>query len=221
MIKFAEIQGGDELAAVLRGLPDALAKNALRAAGMAGAKALQDAAYITLSSAAKGGGPRESNDVIIRQGRSQKGAMEVLFRVGPPAKKPWLRWLHDGTKPHNISAVMRHGTRRGALDTQIAPVWLEGGNAVTLRRRGKKVRAVALRAAQVLVLADKAAGKFFGVSIRHPGQPPQPWLMQAQFTSAIEVYRAMSNKLAPALSKQVKRLVSTKYRNKQLRRIFS
>ena len=177
MIKFAEIQGGEELAAVLRALPDALARNGLRAAGLAGAKALQDAAFVTLTSAVKSGGPRQIDDVIVKQGRSAKGAMEVLYKVGPPTRKPWLRWLHDGTKPHRIE----------------------------------------VRRARVLSDGDKT----FGRVIDHPGQPPQPWLMQAQFTSSIEVYRAMSNKLAPALSKQVKRLVSTKYRNKQLRRIFS
>lgn len=177
MIKFAQIQGGEELAAVMRALPDALARNGLRASGLAGAKTLQDHAYVSLTSAVKSGGPRRADDVIIKQQRSAKGVMEVAFKVGPPTRKPWLRWLHDGTKPHRIE----------------------------------------IRRARVLSDGDK----FFGRVVDHPGQPPLPWLLQAQFTSAEAVYRAMAEKLRPALSKQVKRLVSTKYRNKQLRRIFS
>jgi hypothetical protein len=177
MIKFAQIEGGAELAAVLRGLPDALARNGLRASALAGAKALQNRAYVTLSSAVKSGGPRHADDVIIKQRRSPKGEVQAVFDVGPPTRKPWLRWLHDGTKPHTIE----------------------------------------VRKAKVLSDGDK----LFGRIIHHPGQPPQPWLLQAQFTSAEAVYRAMADKLRPALSKQVKRLVSNKYRSKQLKRIFS
>jgi hypothetical protein len=222
MIKYAAIEGGEELAAVLRALPDALAKNALRSAGLAGAKVLQDAAYVALSSAVKGGGPRQADDVIIKQRRGKKGdAVQAEYAVGPPISNPSLRWLHDGTKAHTISAVMRHGTRRGARDTQIARVWLENGQAMTLRRSGRKVRATAMRAASVLVLADKVAGKFFGTTVRHPGQPPRPWLLQAQFTSRDQVFRAMADAIRKGLSRQVKRLVSAKYRGKQLRRIFS
>jgi hypothetical protein len=69
------------------------------------------------------------------------------------------------------------------------------------------------------VLSD--GDSVFGRIVNHPGQPPQPWLLQAQFKSAEAVYRAMAEKIRPALAKQAKRLVSTKYRNAQLRRIFS
>lgn len=209
------------MASVLRALPDALARNALNATARAGALKLQSVAYAYLSLAMKSRSARE-DDVVIKKSRAKKGeAVQAEYLVGPNRRKPWLRWLHDGTKPHNISAVVRHGTRRGAVDTEIAPVWLENGEAMTLRRRGRKVRAVAMRAASVLILADKAAGKFFGTSVRHPGQPPQPWLKQAQFVSLEAVMKAMADKIRPALAKQTKRLVSEKYRGQQLRRIFS
>lgn len=196
MIKYAQIQGGEELAAVLRALPDALAKNGLRATSLAGAKALQDQAYIELASTVRSGGPRAVDDVLIKQRRSPRGEMQSIHDVGPPSGKPWLRWLHDGTRAHKISARVKYGTRRGVLD-------------------------VAYGARNTKVLASQALDKFFGIEVSHPGQPPRPWLLQAQFKSRDAVYRAMANKIRPALAKQAKRLVSTKYRNKQLRRIFS
>lgn len=102
MIKHAEITGGRELAAVIRGLPDALARNALNATARAGAITLQRRAYAYLSMAMKSRSARE-DDVIIKKSRATKSeAVQAEYKVGPPVRKPWLRWLHDGTKPHAI-----------------------------------------------------------------------------------------------------------------------
>lgn len=177
MIKSIKIMGGEDLSNVLNGLPDALAKNALRSAALAGARELQSAAYTHLSMVVKSGGPRRADDVIIRSRRSPKGEVEARYDVGPPTRKPWLRWLHDGTKPHLITA-----RRSTALSNQL---------------------------------------DYFGVAVRHPGQVSEPWLSAAHFSSADAVLKAMANSISKALSRQVKKLVSTKYRNKQLRRIFS
>lgn len=102
MIKYAGIEGGAELAAVLRALPDALAKNALNATARAGATTLQRTAYTYLAMAMKSRSPRD-DDVIIKKRRGKKGEdVQAEYGVGPPTRKPWLRWLHDGTKPHVI-----------------------------------------------------------------------------------------------------------------------
>lgn len=172
---YASIEGGAELAAVLRALPEKLAKNALAQVGRAGALELRDAAMTQLSTSMRRG-VRE-DDIIIKRERSRKGDdLQVDFGVGPPINKPWLRWLHEGTKPHliaRVKAVLTDGTR------------------------------------------------IFGDVIRHPGQPPRPYLKQAQFNSRDRVFRVMALKMKVALAKQVKRLVSQKYRSQQLRRIFS
>ena len=173
----AEITGGREMAAVLRALPDALAKNALNATARAGALQLQRTAYAYLALAMKSRSPRE-DDVIIKKRRGTKGEdVQAVYDVGPSTRKPWLRWLHDGTKPHVIE-----------------------------RRRAK-----------VLAGTDKV----YGQVVSHPGQAGIPWLKQAQFVSKDAVMKAMAEKMRPALAKQVKRLVSQKYRGQQLRRIFS
>lgn len=177
MIKSIQLTGDEDLMAVLRGLPDALAKNALRTAALAGAKELQSAAYTQLSMVVKSGGPRLADDVIIKQRRVPKEPIQVQFDVGPPLRKPWLRWLHDGTKPHLI-AVRRSRVLSSQLD-------------------------------------------YFGTVVRHPGQVSEPWLSAAQFSSADAVIKAMAEAISVGLSRQVKKLVSTKYRNKQLKRIFS
>jgi hypothetical protein len=104
-IKYAALHGGKELEAVLKALPDALARNGLSQAGRAGARVLQDQAYIELNAAIKGGGPRPADDVIIKKLRPPKGSgVQVVYGVGPPTRKPWLRWLHDGTRLHLIAA---------------------------------------------------------------------------------------------------------------------
>lgn len=103
MIKFSGIQGGDELAAILRELPEQLSKNALAAAARAGAVELQGAALASLALAMRRRAPREG-DVIIKKARGKKGEdVQATYLVGPPRRKPWLRWLHDGTKPHDIT----------------------------------------------------------------------------------------------------------------------
>jgi hypothetical protein len=101
MASEAKIQGADELCAVLRELPDRLARNALLSTARAGATTLQKAAYAYLALALRGRSPRE-NDVIIRQRRAKKAEVQAEFGVGPPRGKPWLRWLNDGTAPHEI-----------------------------------------------------------------------------------------------------------------------
>ena len=130
-LKFSRMEGGAEMAAVLRELPAQLQKNALRSTARAGALELQRVSYAYLSLAMKRSAREE--DVIIKQRRSEKGEVAAEYVVGPPRRKPWLRWLHNGTRPHTISAVMRHGTRRGALNTPVAPVWLDNGEVRTLR----------------------------------------------------------------------------------------
>lgn len=175
MFKSIVLTGDEELAAVLHELPDALAKNALRSCARAGAKVLQDEAYVQLSMVVGLGGPRLADDVVIKQRRIPKEPIRVQFDVGPPRRKPWLRWLHNGTKPHLIA------TRKG---------WL----------------------------TDKTS--IFGRVVQHPGQPPEPWLTNAQFVSRDPVLKAMAEALVPALSRQARKLRSAKYASKQLKRIF-
>lgn len=180
------------MAAVMRALPDALAKNAFDATARAGAQTLQRASYAYLS-IAMNRSARE-DDVIIKRRRSEKGQVRAEYAVGPPKRKPWLRWLHDGTAPHLISAVTKFRTRRGIRDTAIGN--REGGT----------------------ILASRA--KIFGRTIQHPGQPPRPWLEQANFAARDQVFRAMAEKLRVALARQTNRLVSSKFRRQQLRRFL-
>lgn len=186
------IEGAREMSAVLRSLPDALARNALAATARAGATALQGSAFAYLSMAMNRSA--REDDVVIRQRRGDKGdRVQSVYDVGPPRRKPWLRWLHDGTAPHLISAVTKFGTRRGIRDTAYGS---RDGSA----------------------LASRDA--IFGRTVQHPGQQSQPWLQQAVFASRDAVMRTMAEKLRPALAKQVRRLVSEKFRGQQLRRFF-
>jgi hypothetical protein len=103
----ARIEGVDQLCAVLRELPDRLARNALLSTARAGAMTLQKSCYAYLALAMRDRSPRE-DDVIIRQRRPKKGdAVQAEFGVGPPRGKPWLRWLNDGTAPHDITIRRR------------------------------------------------------------------------------------------------------------------
>lgn len=176
MIKLAEMQGWREMQAVLNELPRALAQNALNATARAGAVRLHEIAEIYLGAAMKL--PVREGDVIIKKSRGTKGEdVQSTYLVGPTRRKPWLRWLHDGTKPHTIES------------------------------RGR-------------VLFSRALGAFFGRTVKHPGQKSRPWLKQANFAGAGRVMKAMAEKMAEALPKQVGRLVSQKYRDQQLRKFL-
>ncbi len=171
------LSGDKELIAILNQLPDALARNALRSAARAGARVLQQEAYMQLAMAVKqGSGARALDDVLVKQRRVPREPIQVQFDVGPPLRKPWLRWLHNGTKPHLIA------TRKETLTDGV---------------------------------------RVFGRIIHHPGQPSMPWLANARFSSAGQVISAMAEALAPALSRQVAKLRSSKYTVRQLKRIFS
>lgn len=103
MIKLAEVRGWQELQAVLKELPRALAENALNATARAGAVELQGSAMAYLS-VAMNRSAREG-DVVIKKARGTKGEdVQSTYLVGPPRRKPELRWLHDGTQPHEIPA---------------------------------------------------------------------------------------------------------------------
>lgn len=193
MARKSRIDGAAEMNAVLRELPDQLQRNVMRSAGNAGAKALQRKAYAYLALAMSNRSPRE-DDVVVRQERAQRVQTQVVFGVGPPRRKPWLRWLHDGTAPHQISAVTKFGTRRG-------------------------VRNVAYGTRDSKVLADRAAGKFFGKSVTHPGQPARRWLLMAMRNGNDAVMQAMAKKLRDQLPRQVRKLVSSKFRGQVLRRL--
>lgn len=195
MIKFAEVQGWQEMQAVLKELPRALAQNALNATARAGAVKLQEIAEIYLGAAMSL--PVRKGDVVIKKSRGMKGEdVQSTYLVGPTRRKPWLRWLHDGTRAHLISARTKYGTRRGRLDVAYGVKSAAG------------------------ILASKAKGLFFGVEVSHPGQRSRPWLKQAQFASSARVLKAMAEKMAEAMPKQVDRLVSQKYRDQTLRKLL-
>jgi len=191
MAQFSQMQGGPELAAVLRKLPDQLARNALSSTALTGARTLQSAAYTQLSSY-MASRAAQSDDVVLKKRRTPREPIVQQYDVGPPTSKPWLRWLHNGTKPHIISALVSTG-RRSRLRTNVSS------------------RAF---------LADKLHDKFFGVAVNHPGQPPRPWLTVAQWQSRDAVFKSMADQLRVALAKQARRLASTKYTRQQFRRIF-
>jgi hypothetical protein len=95
------IEGAKEMAAVLKRLPDDLAKNALSATARAGAQELQRTAYAYVSMNMNRSA--REDDVVIQKRRGKKGdRVEAVYDVGPPRRKPELRWLHDGTKPHEV-----------------------------------------------------------------------------------------------------------------------
>jgi hypothetical protein len=195
------IEGVKEMAAVMKALPDQLARNALAATARAGAQELQSSGYAYLSMAMNRSA--REDDVVIRQARGEKGdRLQSVYNVGPPKRKPWLRWLHDGTAPHLISSVTKYGTRRGVRNV-----------AYGVRGVGKFSKQTAKR-----VLASSAT--IFGTTVQHPGQPSRPWLEQAVFASQNRVMKAMAEKLRAALPKQVNRLVSSKFRRQQLRRFL-
>lgn len=192
--QFSRMEGGPELAAVLRQLPDQLQKNALASTARAGALELRRFGLLHLTLAMQKRSARE-DDVVIKARRSPKGETAAEYVVGPPRRKPWLRWLHDGTKPHLIGAGVKYGTRRG-------------------------VRNVAYGVRNTVVLASRILDRFFGKQVSHPGQPPRPWLKAAQFAGANSVIRAMAEQVRKALPAQAKRLASSKFRSQQIRRLF-
>lgn len=191
MAKKSEVLGGKELARVMRQLPKRLQQNALAATARAGGLELRRVAYAHLAVAMASRSPREE-DVLIKRRRNRTGDVRAIVDVGPPTRKPQLRWLHDGTRPHTISAVTKFGTRRGR--TNVAYGSRDGS-----------------------ILTDRTT--IFGVDVDHPGQTSQPWLKTATFASQNRVLTAMGRSMARALPRQVKRLVSTNYRNQQLRRL--
>lgn len=191
-MKKSEVLGVRELQKVLRQLPADLQKNALAAVARAGAQELRRAAYAQLAVAMDKRSPREE-DIIIKKRRNRTGKIIEVYDVGPPSWAPQFRWLHNGTAPHLISATTKYGTRRGAR------------NVAYGKREGR-------------ILTNRVV--VFGDEIAHPGQPARPWLKIATFSSKELVMRAMALKLRQALPKQVKKLVSKNYRDRQLRKFI-
>lgn len=189
----SEVLGGREMARVMRELPRQLQVNALSAAARAGAVELRRVAYAHLAVAMASRSPVEEDVVVRRRRGDRDGAPRATVDVGPPAKRPWLRWLHDGTRPHFISAVTKYGRRRGRLN-------------------------VAYGAREGSILTDR--NTIFGVDVDHPGQPSRPWLRTAAFAAQAGVLRAMGQSMARAVPRQVKRLVSKHYRNQQVRKFL-
>lgn len=175
-MKETTIEGVEELRRTLAALPDDLARNALAGTARAGAQALQRAAYAQLALAMQSRSPRE-DDVVMRKRRSPKGEVVAIYDVGPPKRKPQLRWLSDGTKPHRIEVTEAH--------------LLSGG------------------------------GTAFGTYVEHPGQLPTYWLRLAVHLSRDAQWRAMAEAMRKGLKRSAKRLNSSKYMGRQLRRIFS
>lgn len=188
----SQVLGSRELQRVLKQLPDDLQTNALASAGRAGAKELRRVGYAHLAVAMRKRSPRE-DDIVVQRRRNRTGKPVVMFDVGPPKRKPELRWLHDGTEPHLISADSKYGTRRGA-------------------------RNVAYGSREGSFLTDLAI--VFGKTIRHPGQRSRPWLKSATFSSKDGVMRAMATALRKAIPRQVRRLVSKEYRDRRIRRFL-
>lgn len=192
----SQVDGARELNAVLRALPVQLAKNALSASTRAGAIVLQREAYLQLALAMESRAPRPE-DVLVKQRRTPRDQVASTYEIGPPRDEPQLRWLHDGTRPHDVSATEN--------------VRLGGGpkRAAQTVRRASRTDAQALRT---------AAGDFYDI-VEHPGQPPRPWLRRAYLRSNRAALRRMAVKLSQAIAKQARRLVSEKYRGQQLARI--
>lgn len=100
MAEQSEIIGLPEMLGVLRELPENLQKNALSSVSRAGASELRKAALEQLGIAM--GRPAARDDVIVKKRRAPKGVVQSVHEVGPPTRKPQLRWLHNGTNPHWI-----------------------------------------------------------------------------------------------------------------------
>jgi len=187
-----ELLGAEEMKRVMRKLPDQLQRNVLSSVARAGARELQRVSYAHLALALSNRSPR-AEDVVIRQRRDRSGDVRAIFDVGPPRRSPELRWLHDGTQPHLISASIKYGTRRGIL------------NVAYGSRAGK-------------VLSNLRT--FFGSTVEHPGQPSRPWLKTATFAAREGIAKQMARQLTVSLPKQVQKLVSSEYRSAQLRKFF-
>lgn len=188
----SEILGAAELQRVMRKLPGDLQERVLGSMSRAGAVELQRHAFARLALAMRSRTPRE-DDVVIRRRRNRSGKPQAIYDVGPPKRKPQLRWLHSGTEPHIISAVEKFGTRRG-------------------------VRNVRYGTRDSKVLTNRS--KFFGRQVNHPGQQAQPWLETAVHSSRDAVMAAMAAAARRALPRVTRVLVSKEYRNKQLTRFF-
>lgn len=69
------------------------------------------------------------------------------------------------------------------------------------------------------LLADRREGEVYGTRVSHPGQRGTQWLRKGYFGSKDRAIRAMAQAVSKALPRQVRKLVSQKYRSDQLRRI--
>lgn len=108
-----------------------------------------------------------------------------------------------GTKGEDVQATYLVGPNKRKPQLR----WLhDGTKAHLIEPRSKKV------------LFSRRLGRFFGREVSHPGQKSRPWLKQAQFAGAERVIKAMAEKMATALPKQVDRLVTDKYRDQVLRK---
>lgn len=99
----SEMIGLEGMLGVLRELPENLQKNALRSVSRAGAVALRKEALVQLGLVM--GRSVSQDDVIIKARRSPRGMVRSEHNVGPPTRKPQLRWLHNGTTPHEIATT--------------------------------------------------------------------------------------------------------------------
>lgn len=78
----------------LSGLPAKIEKNILRAMVRAGAQVVRKAAVENLD-----GG--QNSDIIIKQSR-RKSRGKIVFEVGPPRAKWFLKFTETGTLPHVV-----------------------------------------------------------------------------------------------------------------------
>jgi len=194
----SQLIGVDEFREVLRLLPPELAKNTLSSGARAGANALRRRAYADLSVAMTTRSAVE-DDIAIRKKRTPRDEISATYAVGPPTRKPELRWLHDGTQPHKISAVDYIRTSTSSRHKARAIINQNRGNG-----RGN-------------VLSDGTT--FFGQSVTHPGQPPRPWLFAALFRSREGMMKAIGDSVRKSLPKQVRKVRTAAYGTRQLRGI--
>lgn len=95
--------GLEQMLGVLKELPGNLQKNALASIARAGAVHLKKETEIQLGMVMAR--TVRSDDIIVVKRRSPKGSVRAEYNVGPPTRKPQLRWLHNGVAPHVVDTT--------------------------------------------------------------------------------------------------------------------
>ena len=146
------VLGLEQLLGVLRELPGNLQKNALTSIARAGAVQLKKDAMVQLGLVLNR--TVRDDDIIVKQRRRQPGEVRAEYNVGPPTRKPQLRWLHNGTDPHRINT-----THAGVLASsdqvfgdnvvhpgQVPQPWLERAYFLSRDRQVKAMAKTATKA---------------------------------------------------------------------------